>query len=69
MNAARVDALLASAYNLHVRAGEPMTPARAATLPRGDRAALCRMLEDRGGSDLYSPADARAAFAFVVGRA
>jgi hypothetical protein len=43
-----------------------MTPAKAAKLPRGDRAQLCRMLEERGGSDLYTQDDARAAFALVV---
>lgn len=67
ITAARADALIASAYNLHVRAGEAMTPARAAGLPRGDRAGLCRLLEERGGSDLYTAEDARAAFALVVG--
>ena len=66
MTASLANAIIATAYNLHVRKGEPMTPARAATLPRGDRAALCRLLEERGGSDLYSPAQAAQAFAFCV---
>jgi hypothetical protein len=66
MNAAKVNALIATSYNLHVRKGEAMTPAKAARLPRGDRAALCRLLETKGGSDLYSPAQAARAFAVVV---
>lgn len=68
MNTNRVNAIIASAYNLHVAKGkgEPMTPARAANLPKGDRAALCRILEKKGGSDLYSAADAAQAFAHVV---
>lgn len=66
MTTAKVNALIASAYNLHVQQGEAMTPAGAAKLSRGDRAQLCRMLEDRGGSDLYTRADARAAFVAVV---
>lgn len=67
MTKSRADALIATSFNLHVQAGEAMTPARAAKLPRGDRAALCRLLEVRGGSDLYDADDARAAFALVVG--
>lgn len=66
MQAAKVNALIASAYNLHVRKGEAMTPAKAAQLSRGDRAALCRLLESKGGSDLFSADDCRSAFAAVV---
>ena len=66
MTAAKTNALIASAYNLHIQQGDAMTPAKAAKLPRGDRAQLCRMLEERGGSDLYTQDDARAAFALVV---
>jgi len=65
----RINELLATAYNLHVGpriGGDPMTPKAAASLPRGDKAALCRILEQRGGSDLFSQADAAAAFAFVT---
>lgn len=61
--------LLATAYNLHVGpriGGDAMTPAKAARLPRGDKAALCRLLEERGGSDRFTAADARRAFAEVV---
>jgi hypothetical protein len=70
MNADRINALLASSYNLHIgpkEGGEAMTPAKAAKLPRGDRAALCRILEKNGGSDLYTAEDCRKAFAIVVG--
>lgn len=67
MTQAQVNALIASAYNLHIRKGQPMTPEAAAKLPRGDRAALCRILENKGGSDLYTADDARKAFAIVVG--
>ncbi|MBT2300420.1 hypothetical protein J7E70_08070 [Variovorax paradoxus] len=69
MTNAQANALIASAYNLHFgkQANKVMTPAEAATLPRGDRAALCRVLETKGGSDLYTAADARSAFALVVG--
>ena len=61
--------LIATAYNLHVgprTGGDAMTPAKAAKLPRGDRAALCRILEERGGSDRFTAADARIAFAEIV---
>lgn len=67
MNVNRANALIASAYNLHFGVGgDAMTPEAASRLPRGDRAALCRVLEQKGGSDLYTSADARAAFALVV---
>lgn len=65
MNAAKANAIIATAFNLHIRA-KPITPAIAAKLPRGDRAALCRILEAKGGSSLYTAADAAKAFAFVV---
>lgn len=61
-----VNAIIATSYNLHVKQGAPMTPAAAAKLSRGDRAALCRLLEEKGGSSLYTKADARTAFACVV---
>ena len=70
MTAARAAAIMASAYNLHVgpqRGGAAMTPAAAQRLPRGDKAALCRILETKGGSDIYTADDARSAFAFVSG--
>lgn len=69
MTKAKINALLATAYNLHVGprlGGDAMTPAKAAELPRGDKAALCRILEERGGSDIYSADDAREAFAAIV---
>jgi hypothetical protein len=70
MTANRIDALIASSFNLHVGPvvrGEAMTPAKAATLPRGDRAMLCKVLRDKGGSDLYSKADAERALCIVIG--
>lgn len=70
MTPTKINALIASSYNLHIgprEGGEAMTPAKAASLPRGDRAALCRLLEEKGGSDLYTADDARSAFAAVVG--
>lgn len=69
MTNAQANALIASAFNLHFgeKANKVLTPAEAAKLPRGDRAALCRVLEEKGGSDLYTADDARAAFALVVG--
>lgn len=69
MNTAKANALIASAFNLHFGAqtDKVMTSAEAAKLPRGDRAALCRVLETKGGSDLYTADDARSAFALVVG--
>ncbi len=69
MNAAKANAIIATAFNLHVGPktnAKPITPAVAAALPRGDRAALCRILEAKGGSSLYTAADAAKAFAFVV---
>lgn len=64
----RAYALMASAYNLHFGgSGDAMTPAKAAKLPRGDQAMLCRTLEEKGGSDLYTQQDANAAFLLVVG--
>lgn len=68
MTPSRVNALIASAFNLHFGKGadKVMTPTMAAELKRGDRAALCRVLETKGGSDLYTADDARAAFARVV---
>lgn len=67
MEASRVNALIASAYNVHgPRSGEPMTALKAAMLSRSDRAGLCRLMEARGGSDLFSVEDAKFAFAEVV---
>lgn len=69
MNASKVNALIATAYNLHIGpkvGGKPMTPSAAAKLPRRDRAALCRILESKGGSDAFTQKDAERAFAFVV---
>jgi hypothetical protein len=71
MNTAQINALIASSYNLHVgpvERGEPMTPAKAAKLPRGDRAMLCRILHTKGGSDLYTQEQAEEALCAVVER-
>lgn len=69
ITASKVNAVVATAYNLHIGPktnGRTMTPADAAKLSRGDRAALCRILESNGGSEIYTAADAARAFAFVV---
>jgi hypothetical protein len=66
MTANLANAIISTAYNLHIRKGEAMTPAKASKLSRGDRAALCRLLEQKGGSDLYTREQAAKAFAFVV---
>jgi hypothetical protein len=71
MTPAKINALIASAYNLHVGPkvkGEAMTPAKAATLPRGDRAMLCKLLRDNGGSDLYTQAEAGEALGLIINR-
>lgn len=69
MNTAQANAVIATSFNLHFgkQRNHVMTPAEAAKLPRGDRAALCRVLEEKGGSYLYTADDARSAFARVVG--
>ncbi len=69
MDHAQINALLASSYNLHVgpqAGGEAMTPAKAASLPKGDRAALATILRDRGGSDLFTKEDAQAAYLAII---
>lgn len=67
----RINALMAASYNLHVGPLGPqdsgMTPAKAGKLSRGDKAALCKLLADRGGSDFFTQAEAGTAFAIVVG--
>lgn len=71
MTKAQINALIASAYNLHIGAkerGEAMTPAKAATLPRGDRAMLCKILRDEGGSELFTAEQAGEALNLVLTR-
>lgn len=71
MTKSQVNALIASAYNLHAAGreqGDAMTPAKAAKLPRGDRAMLCKILRDKGGSDLYTQEQAGEALALIVNR-
>nr|MBF0684266.1 hypothetical protein [Pseudomonas sp.] len=70
MTAASINALLASAYNLHVgpkAGGEAMTPAKAAKLKRADRVALAFLLREKGGSDAFSKEDADRAYIALVG--
>lgn len=65
----RINALLATAYNLHVGpnlGGDTMTPAKAAKLKRADKVALAYLLREKGGSDLYSKADADAAYVALI---
>lgn len=69
MTADKINAIIAASYNLHIGpfdGGDPMTPAKAAMLKRGDRAALARILADEGGSELYTKADAQAAFVQII---
>jgi hypothetical protein len=71
MTSNQINALIATSYNLHigpVRLGEAMTPAKAAKLARGDRAMLCKILIDKGGSDLYTQEQAGEALAAIVNR-
>jgi hypothetical protein len=71
MTASQIKAIIATAYNLHAvgrEQGEAMTPAKAAKLPRGDRAMLCKVLRDKGGSDLYTQEQAGEALAAIVER-
>ena len=65
----KINALLASAYNLHVGprvGGAALTPASASNLKRADKLALCVLLENNGGSDLYTADDARKAYAAIA---
>jgi hypothetical protein len=64
----KIDALICSAYNLHIQQGQALTPQAAAKLPRGDRAQLCNILREKGGSDLYSKEQADEAFQLIVSR-
>jgi len=71
LTTAKINALIASAYNIHigpVERGEAMTPAKAAALPRGDRAQLCSILREKGGSDLYTKEQANEAFQLIIQR-
>lgn len=70
MTPATINALLSSAYNLHVGpklGGDIMTPAKAAKLKRADRVALAFLLREKGGSDVYSKIDADRAYVALVG--
>lgn len=69
MNKAKINALIATSYNVHFgnKEGRTMTPAEAGKLPRADRVALAYVLRERGGSDLFTKADADAAFVALVG--
>jgi hypothetical protein len=64
----KIDALIASSYNLHIQEGQAMDSAAAAKLPRGDRAMLCKILAEKGGSDLYTQAQASEALQIIVDR-
>lgn len=64
----KVNAIIATAYNLHIQKGEALTSAKAAELPRGDRAALCKILNEKGGSDLYTKEQAGEAYLAIVER-
>lgn len=64
----KINALIASSYNLHIQQGEAMTSKKAAELSRGDRAMLCSILREKGGSDLYTKDQADEAFQAIVER-
>lgn len=71
MTASQVNALIASSYNIHVgpiQRGAFMSPDKAAALPRGERANLCAILRDKGGSDLYTKAQAETALLAILER-
>lgn len=71
MLARQVNELIASSYNIHIgpkERGEAMTPAKAAKLPQGDRAMLCKILRDEGGSDLFTKEQAGEALSMVLDR-
>jgi hypothetical protein len=73
MTSDKANAIIATSYNLHVgpkERGEAMTPDKAVKLPQNERAALCKLLSEKGGSDLYTKAQAAEAYRAVVeGRA
>ncbi|MFT0532439.1 hypothetical protein ACMHYJ_06330 [Castellaniella hirudinis] len=58
----KINALLATSYNLHVQQGKGMTPAEAAELSRPDKVALAYLLREKGSSQLYSQVDADEAY-------
>lgn len=68
LTAGKIDALIATSYNLHIQEGEAMTSATAAKLSRGDRAQLCSILREKGGSDLYTTEQADEAFQLIIER-
>lgn len=69
LTTAKINALIASSYNIHIgpkERGEAMTPSKAAALSRGDRAKLCSILREKGGSDLYTKEQANEAFQAII---
>jgi hypothetical protein len=68
LTAGKIDALIATSYNLHIQQGEALTSEGAAKMKRADRAALCHILREKGGSDLYSKEQADEAFQLIVSR-
>lgn len=70
MNHAKVAAIAATAYNLHIGPkvrGPAMSPTIAQALSVEKQISLCRLLAERGGSDLWSQADAADAAAYLEG--
>lgn len=64
----QVNALLASAYNLHIGPvvlGAPLHPDGAEKLAKEERLSLARLLQEKGGSSLYSQADASTAIEMI----
>lgn len=69
MEADKLNALLATSFNLHVGphiGGAAMTPAKARYLRHAARVALAHLLREKGGSDLYSKSDADKAFVTLL---
>ena len=66
-----VGKMLAASYNAFVlprmgAAGREMTAAEAVKLQRGDRAALCRLIENNGGCGEYTVEQADKAFQQII---
>lgn len=63
--------MLAAAYNYFVlprmgAAGRELTAKEALKLPRGDRAALCRLIQNHGGCCEYTVEQADEAFQKII---
>lgn len=68
MTNSQIDALIAGSFNLHFGKARQhvMTPAEAAKLSRGDRAALCLVLERNKENGFYTTEEAHEAYVRCV---